>query len=109
MPLPGLAAPRIGVGLSYIRAGGRSGKVQLQAVAEGEPPVGFGGPAGGGGGAVSVEHRPGPPATERHQVAFGAAGRAELVRPGVPEHVRMQARDAGHRGAALEHPFDPVS
>ena len=55
-----------------------------------------------GGGAIPVSHGDGLPASQEHQVAFAATGSLEFVGEGVPEPMRIDARQARHVAPSSE-------
>jgi hypothetical protein len=77
--------------------------VRLELIAWGEAPVRLTGPFIRGGGTVALEHRPGPPAGDAHEVGLVAALGEPGVGEAVAELVGMQARDAGRLAAAVQH------
>src|SRR6266542_9647 len=74
-------------------------RTSLDPIAEGHAAVSFAGAALGGGLGVAVDHLPGLPAGEAHEVAFVAAGGEPGVGEAVPELVGVEAGEPDARAA----------
>src|SRR5262249_5998820 len=76
---------------------------RLDPVARRKPPMGVAGALIGGARAAPREHLPGPPPSEAHEVALGAALREPRVGERVPKLMRMDRPETGFDTATPEH------
>ena len=65
--------------------------------------MGFAGPGISGRGAVALQHGPGLPPGQTHEVGFVTAQGKPLMGEGVAELMRMEAREADLGAAAAQH------
>src|SRR6266545_2809196 len=77
-------------------------------IAQVQHPSLAGGALTGGRCGVAVEHVTASPTCHGHQAALAAASREPAVRGGVPQHVGMEASDAGDLGAMAEREVQRV-
>src|SRR5215211_7009530 len=74
----------------------------LQPIPRGEPPMGFAGTLVRDRGTIALQHGPGFPACQPHEVGLATALAEPEVGEGVPEQVGVEVLDAGLPAAAAE-------